>query len=322
VQYLYAAYSLKRSDDPTLSSFEDRKKAVAKWRRAIANIAQEEMGHLMTVQNLRRVLGLGPTFARNRFPMLDGLFPFDFHLRPLNQMTLAQYVVAESPTNDTTPPKLPEIIKVATGNDVMPVNHVGILYGVLGVIFAASPADIKRDASGKDPWYTMARDIAVAAYQQNPSEGAWHLNSGQFDPTTFPQQANANDFGATAGGVLAPPPADQPPQIRVWQCANQDDAKEALRDIGLQGEGPLSCRRRWRNRTSNAFTAFIPGRVIIAPGMTTPFLSPRTSGCPLTPRRRTPLFRTTRVSRTPFPNLRLRPTQNWRTCAMPSSWAY
>src|SRR5262249_35207120 len=153
------------------------------------------------------------------FPMLPGLFPFDFHLGPLSQKTLAEYVVAESPTNDTTHPKLPEIIKVATGNGAMPVNHVGILYGLLGVIFAASPEDIIRDASGKDPWFTMVRDVAVAAYQQNPSAAAWHLNGGLFDAATLPQQASANDFGVVAGAVLPPPPAGPPPQIRVWQCA-------------------------------------------------------------------------------------------------------
>jgi hypothetical protein len=234
VQYLYAAYSLKKINDPG-----DQQTAVRKWKSTIRDIAEEEMGHLMTVQNLRRVIGLGPTFARDKFPILAGLFPFDFHLVPLNQKTLAEYVVAESPTNDTgTHPKLQEIIKVATGNGTMAVNHVGILYGLLGVIFAASPEDVNRDALGKDPWYTMVRDIAAAAYQQNPSAGAWHLNAGLFDPATLPQQASANDFGVIAGAVLPPPPAGPPPQIRVWQCASQGDAKEALRDIGLQGEGP------------------------------------------------------------------------------------
>jgi hypothetical protein len=235
VQYLYAAYSLKKSNDQGLS--EEEKKAVAKWRQTVVNIAQEEMGHLMTVQNLRRVLGLGPTFERDNFPMLPGLFPFDFHLGPLNQRSLAEYVVAESPTNDTTHPALPEIIKVATGNGAMPVNHVGNLYGLLGVVFAAGLDDINRDASGKDPWYTMVRDIATAAYQQNPNAASWHLNGGIFDAATLPQQANADDFGVIPGGVLPPPPAIQPPEIFVWQCANQGDAKEALRDIGLQGEG-------------------------------------------------------------------------------------
>jgi hypothetical protein len=237
VQYLYAAYSLKKGIDPNLNP--DQQKAVRKWKGTVVEIAKEEMGHLMTVQNLRRVLGLGPTLARDNFPMLPGLFPFAFHLGPISQKTLAEYVVAESPTNDTTHPALPDIIKAATGQGGPPVNHVGNLYGLLGVIFAASLDDVNRDASGGDPWYTMVRDVAAAAYQQDPSPGAWHLNGGQFDAATLRQQASAADFSPmTAGGVLTSPPPPQPPEIRLWQCANQGDAKGALRDVGLQGEGP------------------------------------------------------------------------------------
>jgi Ferritin-like len=235
VQYLYAAYSLKKGTDSSLNP--DQQKAVRKWKSTIVEIAKEEMGHLMTVQNLRLVLGLGPTFERDNCPMLPGLFPFDFHLGPINQKTLAEYVVAESPTDDTTHPALPDIIKVATGQGGMPVNHVGNLYGLLGVIFAASLDDINRDASGKDPWYVMVRDIAAAAYQQDPSASAWHLNGDQFDARTLRQQASAADFSPmTPGGVLSPLPP--PAESRLWQCANQGDAKAALRDIGLQGEGP------------------------------------------------------------------------------------
>src|SRR5262245_16353748 len=54
VQYLYAAYSLKRDtdvpdDDPDRVKRQEQLKA---WRQALITIAKEEMGHLMTVQNL------------------------------------------------------------------------------------------------------------------------------------------------------------------------------------------------------------------------------------------------------------------------------
>ena len=53
VQYLFAAYSLR---DP--SQFTDDKAALVRdWRKAIAMVAREEMGHLVTVQNLLRSLG-------------------------------------------------------------------------------------------------------------------------------------------------------------------------------------------------------------------------------------------------------------------------
>ena len=46
VQYLYAAYSLR----------DDHAKA-KKWRKTLLAIAREEMGHLLTVQNILTLLG-------------------------------------------------------------------------------------------------------------------------------------------------------------------------------------------------------------------------------------------------------------------------
>src|SRR5271168_1942248 len=54
VEYLYAAFSLGGPRVPS-----PRKPEVAQWREIILGIAKEEMGHLMTVQNLLRCLG-GP----------------------------------------------------------------------------------------------------------------------------------------------------------------------------------------------------------------------------------------------------------------------
>src|SRR5579864_5259504 len=52
VQYLYAAYSLR-----TDIADKRRRKLVESWRAGILAVAKEEMGHLLTVQNLRRLLG-------------------------------------------------------------------------------------------------------------------------------------------------------------------------------------------------------------------------------------------------------------------------
>src|SRR5436309_3069621 len=53
LQYLYAAYSL--NTDPDLPP--DRKAQVRAWRATVLGIAREEMGHLVTVQNLLRLMG-------------------------------------------------------------------------------------------------------------------------------------------------------------------------------------------------------------------------------------------------------------------------
>ena len=51
VQYLYAAYSL-HTDDPSSCS-----PMIENWRSNILAICKEEMGHLLTVQNILLFLG-------------------------------------------------------------------------------------------------------------------------------------------------------------------------------------------------------------------------------------------------------------------------
>jgi hypothetical protein len=50
VEYLYAAYSLGGEQVPAR-----HRDMVRLWRRMILSIAKEEMGHLLTVQNIRPV---------------------------------------------------------------------------------------------------------------------------------------------------------------------------------------------------------------------------------------------------------------------------
>jgi hypothetical protein len=58
-EYLYAAYSL--TPGPTAPA--------AQLRRTIVRIAVEEMGHLITVQNLLLALGEAPYFDRENVPL-------------------------------------------------------------------------------------------------------------------------------------------------------------------------------------------------------------------------------------------------------------
>ncbi len=63
VQYLYAAYSL-RTDEPD----KRRRKIIERWRASILAVAKEEMGHLLTVQNLRLLLGSTVEIGRDSSP--------------------------------------------------------------------------------------------------------------------------------------------------------------------------------------------------------------------------------------------------------------
>ncbi len=95
--YLYAAFSLKRSEDDGLSTTEA--KAVARWRGAILDVAVEEMGHLLMVANLTVAVGGRPHFARPNFPVAPGYFPSGVVVRltGFSRETLEHFIFLERP---------------------------------------------------------------------------------------------------------------------------------------------------------------------------------------------------------------------------------
>ena len=106
VQYLYAMYSLKSDDE--LSDAQQRTQ-VSAWREILVQIAREEMGHLVTVQNLLRLLGGPLNLEREDFPFRSGLYPFHFRLEPLTKNSLSKYVFAEMPADLPSTPENEEI---------------------------------------------------------------------------------------------------------------------------------------------------------------------------------------------------------------------
>jgi hypothetical protein len=218
VQYLYAGYSFS----PT--------------QRVIANVAIEEMSHLMTVQNLLRCIGEQPHLHRQD----DGvdvsederLFPFDFRLEPLSHLSLAKYVVAESPTKvpeGVDPAVMAHIVDLATGAAHEPVERVGTVYGLLGVVFGTPQLLLELAATG-DPWYVVVNQLAAEAATFYGGQEALHLPDSAFDPASVPGQGSDQDWDRSQEGAFD--------EFRVHVVASRRDALEALRDIGLQGEGP------------------------------------------------------------------------------------
>src|SRR5438105_3657530 len=92
VQYLYAAYSLGGAAVSGPKHEEARH-----WREVILGIAKEEMGHLITVQNILRLIGGPLHLEREDYPFRSDFYPFHFTLEPATKSSLAKYVVAESP---------------------------------------------------------------------------------------------------------------------------------------------------------------------------------------------------------------------------------
>src|SRR5436309_12434837 len=64
-QYLYAAFSLKQSQDEGLT--KEEAEAANRWRQHISHIAAQEMLHLSLVQNLLSAIGAAPHLSRPNF---------------------------------------------------------------------------------------------------------------------------------------------------------------------------------------------------------------------------------------------------------------
>jgi len=95
--YLYAAFSLKRAGDPGV---DDRQGALfGSWRKAVVEVAVEEMVHLVEVANLTIAIGGGPHFGRPNFPVEAGYFPSGVVVRltPFSIETLDHFIHLERP---------------------------------------------------------------------------------------------------------------------------------------------------------------------------------------------------------------------------------
>lgn len=95
--YLYAAFSLKKGEDEGLSKAQAD--AVGRWRKAIMDVAIEEMGHLLLVANLTVAVGGRPHFSRPNFPVSPGYFPSGVVVRltPFSAETMDHFIFLERP---------------------------------------------------------------------------------------------------------------------------------------------------------------------------------------------------------------------------------
>jgi hypothetical protein len=199
VQYLYAAYSLGGPSVPP-----DKQAEVLGWQDAVLGIAKEEMGHLMTVQNVLRLIGGSLNLDREDFPWDVPFYPFDFALEPMTRTSLAKYVFAEAPADfppDVTPAERAEIEAAVHSTFAAMPHRVGELYDLM--ISLLSDRDALPDS--------VFRQETVP-YQASSDE--WSRNKG----------------GAPAGGVV--------PTVFVQRVSSRSDAVSALTLIARQGEWP------------------------------------------------------------------------------------
>ena len=96
-QYLYAAFSLKQSQDEGLTA--DELQAVQRWRQRINHVATQEMLHLSLVQNLLAAIGAAPHLSRPNFPHPATAYPAGVHLAllPFGEAALQHFMYLERP---------------------------------------------------------------------------------------------------------------------------------------------------------------------------------------------------------------------------------
>ncbi len=223
VQYLYAAYSCTKL---TL-------------RRTITQIAKEEMGHLISVQNMLLALGGHPYFGRDEFPIAPDsgeVFPFALTFEPLGLASLAKYVVAESPPleNITDAPlkaRVAPIIDVGKGAAMQAINHVGALYIALYWLFKKDDTP-PTEAEWKGPYPT---DMVLRIHKKLNRKD-WHVDKEAFAPRSDIEDLQAdNDKEDWNRG-------DEAIFVRAVQFGANGEVDRipilaALADIAEQGEG-------------------------------------------------------------------------------------
>ncbi len=205
VQYLYAAYSL----NPAVAGA--RAGDVEKAKQELLQIAREEMGHLVTVENLLLLVGAPLHLGREHSPYGSQVYPFRFRLERLTLDSLAKYVVAESP--DVPPDEIPGLTdedrrllateieqRARRGNDDVEIRNVGPIYHRLRHIFSQrlDDADFRLDR---------------AAYQARWSDWGFEASRG-----TSGLEVLVHSFGH-----------DDAPSARAA-------AVTAIEAIGMQGE--------------------------------------------------------------------------------------
>lgn len=208
VQYLYAAYSV-RDDQPNHA----QQAAARSLQAQLVQIAREEMGHLLTAQNLLNLVGASFHLQREHSPFESALYPFRFKLERLSQGSLAKYVTAERPAmkpaalSDDEWARLEQIERDArTANDEHPVQHVGAIFERLIELF-------------EDPINGV---------------GDGDLQFGHRD-----RQATWQDWGYDDS--IVPNDDSRTVVVASFEGQTADDARkralQALHDISEQGEG-------------------------------------------------------------------------------------
>ena len=239
VQYLYAAYSLGGEQVPP-----DKRPMVRRWQQTLLSIAKEEMGHLITVQNVITCLGGAISLEREDYPWDHDFYPFPFELEPLTLDSLAKYVYTEAPIGWGEQGRLSGVAEQV--HTVLQERHEGLRQSILSRLQAQpvppKPDGVKSVAALfkvilgilQDPDRLSEDDFNAASYAWQASWDAWSCNHGQ---RSGEEAADENQFQGMPGGArTCPTTAD----LIIVPVATRDDVIDALQQVAEQGESPHS----------------------------------------------------------------------------------
>ena len=239
VQYLYAALSLRRSD-----------------ARIVVGIAIQEMGHLISIQNLLIALtGLNEHgmpaslhLGRDNHRQQSERNPLPFRLEQISHATLAKYVVIERPeaiASEELATRL-NALESEAESDGAEVNPIFALYAAIRWLFQTSDEQENRQYLDSNMGF----------------KPDWHITDDDFVKSSV-----IDDFASTVDEWNALP------GLIVGVAHNVSEAAAIIDEITAQGEGLLGNQDSHFAKFLELLDKFEADRVRVRSRPRTPFVS-------------------------------------------------
>lgn len=224
VQYLYAGYSLGGE-----RVAPEHQTVVREWQESILTVAREEMGHLLTVQNLLTLVGGALNFGRDDYPWDSPFYPAPFCLEAVTLDSLACYIYAEAPEDvpntraayrQYNSVDKQEIVKAVSArmSRGKVAHHVDEIYEAIIALIS-------------DPVRIPDRCFIADSYSRQLSWAEFGKSYGPQDPAVV-----SDDDKAAAHAARNP--AAWPARVILPRMATRTEAVAALMDVAGQGESP------------------------------------------------------------------------------------
>lgn len=217
IEYLYAAYSIEVETENL-----DLKPLLIEWQQILTSIAREEMGHLISVQNVRKSLGFDLYFNVKYLSELTSIFPYTTKLEPFSKTSLAKYIFAESPpkwieSNDPNAIKVRQLLDAeiaAASTDSKNLKQYVSYYGYpISALFKIMLFILEH--------LTTEQDFSIASVTQQAKPEQWNRGYTSDERTVT---INGKAHKMIASNVLVET------AMTRWECV------QAIQAVAEQGE--------------------------------------------------------------------------------------